>query len=230
MTAKKAPKKTTKPEKKARTQVCFLLDETQSMLARKQETIQGFNGYLADLKKDKGDEVLFTFTTFNKGGIKTPYKATPVADVKPLNDQTYNPQNWTPLYDAIGKTVCDIEAAVKDDDLVIFTILTDGEENSSLEYTRESVKDLLAKCEKKGWKVVFLGVGIDAFQGARQIGISAANAFDVAPQNAQAMYSNLSAGTASLRSSNAMYGARAQATVSMSVLSEKDRKELKSTV
>lgn len=211
--------------KKVRTQVCFLLDETQSMLARKKETIQGFNGYLEELKKDNGDEVLFTFTKFNKGGIKTPYKASSVGDVKPLDDSSYTPQDWTPLYDAIGTTICAIESQIRDTDLVIFTILTDGEENSSKEYTLDAVKELIKKCEKKKWKFTFLGVGIDAFAGAGKLGLSASTTFDVGIKNSGVMYASLSKGTTAMRTAYASGGIGAA--LNMNVLSDDDRKNLK---
>lgn len=212
-------------KKKARTQVCFLLDETQSMLARKKETIQGFNGYVDELKKDKGDEVLFTFTTFNKGGIKTPYKAEPIKNVKSLDDKTYNPQNWTPLYDAIGTTICAIEDAVSEKDLVIFVILTDGEENSSTEYDLDAIKKLIKKYEEKGWKFTFLGVGVDSFAIGGKIGLSKSSTFDIGLQNSGVMYESLSAGTTQLRASYSVGGI--QATAGKTILSDLDRKKLK---
>lgn len=211
---------------KSRTQVCFLLDETQSMLTRKDETIKGFNGYLTDLKKDKGDEVLFTLTTFNKGGIKTPYASAPINTVKELTSETYNPQNWTPLYDAIGATICAIKDNVKKKDLVIFVILTDGEENSSNEYKLNDVKDLVKKHEKDGWKFVFLGVGIDAFAGGSKIGLSNISTYDVGI-SAQAtcdMYSAVSMGTTNLRGMNAAQSANL---ASATLLSDEDRKKFK---
>lgn len=213
-----------KSKTKARTQVCFLLDETQSMYQRKDETIKGFNGYLEELKKDKGDEVLFTFTTFNRGGVKTHYKAEPIKNVKPLTNETYNPQNWTPLYDAIGTTVCAIQDQVGKEDLVIFVILTDGEENSSHEYDKESITRLIKKHETEGWKFTYLGVDVDAFAGSSQIGIKASSAFTVAPQNVDTVYECLSMGTTEMRAAYSTGGI--QATAMMSVLNEKDRKKL----
>lgn len=218
-----------KKSKKNRTQVCFLLDETQSMQARKQETMQGFNGYVKELQKDKGDEVLFTLTTFNKGGIKTPYKSVPVKDVKPLDNENYNPQNWTPLYDAIGQTLTDFEKTVSKDDLVLFIILTDGEENSSIEFKNKlsDIKDMIQKREKDGWKFTFLGVGIDAFATGGSIGLSASSSFDIGASGlaTQNMYATMTSNTSNMRS---MYSSKGiSATASLSVLTEADRKKLK---
>lgn len=211
---------------KKRTQVCFLLDETQSMQARKEETIKGFNGYVKELQKDKGDEVLFTFTTFNKGGIKTPYKAEPIKNVKPLTNESYNPMNWTPLYDAIGQTLTDFEKAVSKNDLILFIILTDGEENSSVEHNLVSVKTMIQSKENAGWKFTFLGVGIDAFQTGGAMGLSRGSNFNVGVSGKAtvSMYQNMATNTSVMRSAYSDGGL--VATANLSVLTDKDRKKL----
>lgn len=208
-----------------KTHVCFLLDETESMLARKEETIQGYNAYIESLKSDEGDEVLFTLTTFNKDKLATPHKAEPIKKVKPLTNETYQPQNWTNLYDAIGTTICAIKETVKKKDLVIFTILTDGEENSSKEYTLEAIKKLIKENEDSGWKFVFLGVGIDAFKGGAAMGLSMNSTFDIGLQNTVDAYRSLSKGTSAMRATYASQGSGA--TACMNVISEKDREKLK---
>jgi len=46
-------------------------------------------------------------------------------------------------------------------------ITTDGMENSSHEWTAESVKKLIGEKEKLGWEFLFLGVGLDAFAASK---------------------------------------------------------------
>ena len=56
----------------------------------------------------------------------------------------------------------------------IVVITTDGEENSSREYTLEKVKRLVKRMqEKHNWEFMFLGANIDAISAAGRIGISA---------------------------------------------------------
>ena len=53
-------------------------------------------------------------------------------------------------------------------------ITTDGMENSSKEFTAETVKRLIEeKKEKNGWEFLFLGANIDAVKAAGHIGIGA---------------------------------------------------------
>jgi len=55
-----------------------------------------------------------------------------------LDADTFQPDASTPLYDAIGFSVNKLKRKIEDetDYQVLVTIITDGEENSSTEYTR----------------------------------------------------------------------------------------------
>ena len=62
---------------------------------------------------------------------------------------------------------------------IMFVIITDGEENSSREYSAKSIKDLIKqKKEKDAWEFVFLAANIDAVETAGKYGISADRAVD----------------------------------------------------
>lgn len=51
-------------------------------------------------------------------------------------------------------------------------IATDGHENQSTKHGYEDVRQMLNKCEKKGWIVMFLGAGIDAWAQGQKLGLS----------------------------------------------------------
>ena len=56
----------------------------------------------------------------------------------------------------------------------MFVIITDGEENSSSEYSAEKVKALIKRqTSEYGWEFLFLGANIDAVETAGKFGISA---------------------------------------------------------
>jgi hypothetical protein len=122
----------------------------------------------------------FLSVIFNGQVIRTTSPA-PVADVVPLNRQTYVPAADTPLYDAIGRAIRDAEAFLAahpdfvtgNNERVLFAIITDGQENSSHSYTRAHIFDLLTEKQHRGWGVVYLGANQDAFAEAGQIGVSA---------------------------------------------------------
>jgi len=55
------------------------------------------------------------------------------------------------------------------------TIMTDGEENSSTEYTRAAIFKLIRDREKEGWAFVCLGANQDTWAASESIGIHRRN-------------------------------------------------------
>jgi Mg-chelatase subunit ChlD len=152
---------------KKKAYVALLLDRSGSMNVNKVETISAVSQYIKSLKDNfKGR---FTLTQFDSGGIDilTQYNN---AKIKELPDFTsFDPRGSTPLLDAIGKTIAEMKTEGYDN--VIFVIVTDGEENSSHEYTLEAVRTLLEEKQKLGWQVSYLGANVDAFAVGASLGI-----------------------------------------------------------
>lgn len=91
------------------------------------------------------------------------------------------PRGATALFDAIGQTVTNLgEHLAKMDEVarpakVLTIIVTDGQENSSTEWTLAAVNDLITQQrEQWGWDFVFLGANMDAVDVAKGMGIPAA--------------------------------------------------------
>ena len=136
----------------------FLLDETGSMTSVWDQTINGFNSFIETQKTQPG-ECYLTLTTFDTIGIKTPYTDLPISNVPLLNRETYTPRASTNLFDAIGSRISELESRIKNQDVnVLFVIMTDGEDNSSKEYTADTIKTKINfKQENAKWSFVFLG-------------------------------------------------------------------------
>jgi len=159
-----------------KTYVSFILDETGSMKSVYQQTISGFNEYLNALKQNpKG--VHFTLTQFNSEKVELVHDSVKLKTVPELTTATYRPNNMTPLYDAIGRT---IDAIGRDKENVIIVIQTDGYENASKEYTRQMIYDLVKRKQEDGWTFVFLGADIDAYGAAMDIGVITSNTLNYA--------------------------------------------------
>ena len=59
----------------------------------------------------------------------------------------------------------------------MFVIITDGMENSSHEFTKAKIKEMISdRQEKASWDFVYLGANIDAAKEATSIGIDGSNA------------------------------------------------------
>jgi hypothetical protein len=157
--------------------VSFLLDETGSMDSVRDKTVSGFNEYVATLRTTE-TPTLLGLMTFNTEGFNVVYNCEDIHSVADLTRESYRPRALTNLYDAIARLVHDTEDRVKrmsPAPLVMCPIMTDGEENSSTEYTRAAVFKLITDKEKEGWAFVYLGANQDAWAASESIGIHRRN-------------------------------------------------------
>lgn len=156
------------------TVVNFVLDETGSMQDVKEETISGFNAYIAKLVEDAKAKVWLTLTQFNSQKIEVVHNMVSIQDVHDLNVETYVPANYTPLYDAIAQTIRTTEEALKlkrGKPEVLCVIMTDGLENASKEWTKDRVFALIKEKIDAGWTFAFLGADQDAYAVGASMGI-----------------------------------------------------------
>lgn len=93
----------------------------------------------------------------------------PVANVRE-EDIRLIPRGGTPLLDAVGGAVAHLRKYAPSK--VIVLVITDGEENSSHEWTKDRIKTLVTECEKQDWVFTFLGADINAFAEAGSLGIA----------------------------------------------------------
>lgn len=168
--------------KQGLTEVIVVLDKSGSMSAIKSDTIGGFNTFVEGQKKVPG-EVKLTLALFDsRGNYDLKYNGIDISDIPELNDRNYVPGGMTALIDAMGRTIDDVgnRLAKTPDYLrpekVIMVIITDGEENDSVEYTRDQV---FSKIEHQTniykWEFMFLGANQDAIREAAKYGISSRN-------------------------------------------------------
>ncbi len=164
--------------KKGLTELVFILDKSGSMGGLETDTIGGYNSMLAKQQEVEGECHITTVLFDNNYELlhdRIDSKA-----VSPISEKEYQVGGSTALLDAIGRTIHKIGNAQKhtaDDyraEKVMFVIITDGEENSSREYSAEKIKAQIERQkEKYGWEFVFLGANIDAIETAGRFGISA---------------------------------------------------------
>ena len=154
--------------------VTLILDETGSMQDCKGAAIAGVNEYLKTLRQ-MPTPVRFTLTLFNSGKLEVRHRNVPVAQVPELMEQTYQPAEMTPLYDAIGRTLTAAGQEVPPASKKLCVILTDGLENASREYTRDGIARLIKDHEAQGWTFVYLGADHDAWAAGGDLGIGGDN-------------------------------------------------------
>lgn len=160
------------------TELVFILDKSGSMSGLEKDTIGGFNSMIADQKKEEGEVIISTvlFDTY----AEVLHDRKDIRKVNKLTDKDYRPGGSTALLDALGNAISHIESVQMDmpederPSKTLFVITTDGQENSSREYTYANIKKMVRKMhQKKGWEFLFLGANMDAIEAAADIGIKA---------------------------------------------------------
>ena len=155
--------------KKNKLDIVFILDKSGSMYGSEKDTIGGYNSFL-EKERNKNTNSLVTTVLFNDTYEKL-YDRTNISNVKKLTKKEYYVGGCTALYDAIGKTIIDLDK--NNPDKVLFVITTDGMENASIEYNKKSIKKLIES--HKNYEFIFLGAGIDSYSEGESIGIRKEN-------------------------------------------------------
>ena len=120
----------------------LVVDESGSMSIIEHQALVGINETLTTiLKMQKAHndmEQRVTLITFDSTHKNLFYDNVSARHANPLKLRDYNPCGGTPLYDAIGMGIAKVNALTTEDDSVLVTIITDGEENCSEEYASHS--------------------------------------------------------------------------------------------
>jgi len=179
----------------------ILLDRSGSMQERKSDHEGGLRSFVEDQKQLPG-EMRFTFIQFDTvDPCEIVLDRVPLPDVD-LAKLKLIPRGGTPLLDAIGKGVAHLRSTLTASDNTVVCIITDGEENSSKEWTKPRVKALVEELEQGAWKFLFLGATLDAFAEAGALGMAAGAGAMInaaSPQAVQAMYRGLGVNTGGAR-------------------------------
>ncbi len=165
----------------------IILDESGSMYNAWTQTISGCNETINTIRAaqnqyaDTQDHYVSIFAFQSEGDRPSRYliKNMPIANVHHIDQNMYEPNGCTPLYDAVGATLVDLKATVKEKELAIgsVTIITDGMENASRHYSHKQVADMISALKEMGWNFNFIGANIDVEYTAQSLNIDNRMAF-----------------------------------------------------
>lgn len=181
----------------AKTQVynLVILDKSGSMESIRKEAVDGYNETLgtiraAQRKHIDTQEHFVSLAAFCSCGIEMIYDKTPIRDADKLRQEQYEPCCCTPLFDAIGSTIKRLKKDIRDveDAAVLVTIITDGYENASHEWTGAAIKTLVDECKKDGWVFAFIGAGEDILRVASTISITNTVNWEKSSRGTKAMF------------------------------------------
>lgn len=196
------------------TVVVCLLDETGSMLARRQETIVAYNSFVNSLREESGQTIFIQtlkFDRYSNEPVVRPLttEAIPVRDAPTLGNWNYVPRGNTPLYDACGLAVAEAERirVLVRATRVTLMIQTDGEENASREFSHSTITELLAHKKDAGWNILFLASDLaqTGYAVSRSLGLNAGQTMSYTTCNSNAAFASAARTTRN-------YGATGQST------------------
>ena len=175
--------------------IICILDRSGSMASLQNEVINSFNNFLETQKSEKGKAYL-SLVLFDDQ-YEVIYDKVNIKKVCPIDNTIYYARGMTSLYDAIGKTISSIC-----DKNVMVLIQTDGNENSSQEYSQNAIKNIITSKEQLGWDFTFLGANIDTVKEGSKMGLSASKSISFAPtsRGVEMAYNTMSNSTSMYRS------------------------------
>jgi len=169
------------------THIAVILDRTGSMEIIRDDTIGGFNSFLSEQKAAPGTATLTLVQFDSQDPYEVIHREKPLNDIPELTRETYIPRANTPLLDAMGRGINDLEktlSEMKEKDRpsrVVMVIITDGQENASREFRKDQIEKMIKeKQDNLDWQFLFLSADLDAIGDALASGIrgAATLAFD----------------------------------------------------
>jgi uncharacterized protein YegL len=187
------------------TEIVVVLDRSGSMAPLTDDTIGGFNAFIEKQKQEPGSARLTTVLFYDKYDIL--HDNIDLKVVLPITGKEYFARGMTALLDAVGKTINTVGdqlakmAEAERPARVLFVITTDGEENSSEEFTLEQIKQMVEhQTNVYKWQFIFLGAGINAFAAGHGMGINMVSNYVPDAAGTQRLYGTISDVAASYRS------------------------------
>jgi hypothetical protein len=161
------------------THITLVADRSGSMAAVRSDAEGAINTFLAEQIKVEGQcSLLFLEFDAPVGGGDDWYHIVHDGDIKAAGAYTLQPRGNTALLDATGlgitKTGEKLAALAEEErpSKVIFVIQTDGQENSSKDWTWDKIQEAIKRqTEEWNWQFIFLGMGSDAWDQGHRMGV-----------------------------------------------------------
>lgn len=188
-------------ETKNRTKVynVIILDKSGSMTSIARQAIDGVNETIASIRRSQENhpeqDNILTLVAFCGCELKKIYEQCPIGEVKNITENDYKPCCMTPLYDAIGNTITTVHRLMENEKNAIasVTIITDGYENASKEFTHKAIKSLIEAYKSEGWLFAYIGADHDVEAVSFSLSIDNNMAFEKSKEGTRRMFSNFQA-------------------------------------
>lgn len=181
------------------THITLVVDRSGSMMATRADAEGGLRAFVAEQKAQPG-QCTFTLFDFDEGAEMRYH-----GPIDKFPDYTLVPRGWTALYDAMGVaithtgTFLSLLPEAQRPEHVVFVTITDGDENSSRDWSHEQLRKLVDdQTARYKWQFVFLGSNIDAAKVGHGIGVRNTTQYDAG--STQSVYASTAQSVSNLRS------------------------------
>ena len=156
------------------TDITMVIDRSGSMQSIQSDAEGGINSFIEQQKQEPG-EANVTLVQFDSE-YEFVHSGVPIRQVPAFR---LVPRGSTALLDAVGRAINETGARLAAMDeaqrpgLVVLVIVTDGEENSSREFTRDQIRKMVEHQQSAyKWQFTFLAANQDAFAAGGSMGIA----------------------------------------------------------
>jgi hypothetical protein len=179
-------------------EIVVIVDRSGSMSSIRDDAEGGLNTFVNEQKKLENGAYL-TIVEFDSRIDRVCDRV----DINEAPEYTLIPRGGTALLDAIGFVISD-SLKYKSKGKTIVVVVTDGGENSSKEWTRDGIFELMEERKKDGWEFMFLAANQNAIAVGNSYGFDPDATISFAPtkKGFHDVYAATASYTTTLRSSS----------------------------
>jgi len=152
----------------------IILDASGSMFSIYEQALSGVNETITTIRKAKTEmpeqDQILSLGSF-ADNLQHVYNGTTIEQVGPFTRADYQLRGCTALYDAMGEMLTRERRFVRRGDKVLVTIITDGYENASKQWTAGSIKQLVDELRREDWVFTYIGANQDVEKEAQKMGV-----------------------------------------------------------
>lgn len=144
---------------KPKTYVAIILDQSGSMCDTKAEAVRGYNEQVQQMKLNSKEQDIFcSLVTFN-GEVFEHLWCEPAEKLTEASPDDYITEGSTAMRDAIGYTIDKLKKTTNDKEDVAYlvVVISDGVENASRHFTKNSLRALRNSVDKTKWTFTYMG-------------------------------------------------------------------------
>ena len=177
-------------------EIILIVDCSGSMYAIKNDAEGGINAFIKEQQNVEENGANLTLVEFSN----TCRVVHDRIDINSLTEPyVLTPCGTTALLDAVGTTLSKFNN--EDSGKKIVVVVTDGFENSSVEYTRDIIFNMITERKEQGWEFLFLAAGQDAMAVGTNYGFNPQETINFASSGTgvKAAYDTAAVYTSSIR-------------------------------